>query len=1090
MFGGVPMKDLRNRVIDNNAGLLDEEKEGSVLDIFEYYLQKAIAEEHENSFRMDIGTGFLFFSGFEQTSDLFSELRETDSISQIESDDWGTESPIRVVMGPETSSRTKSILTSLVTDQVSEYKDESITVLKELIEANLVDFRVITERNFHPKVYSFYLRSDIPDDIWAGSANFSRGGLSNNIELAIQMQTNSQERELFRQWFDELWNRGDPDLDVLEVLETVQESDYIYHPPRVFFAKLIRYLDREYLLESSSAKDSSPLLEFQNLTYTIVMERLQRYGGYILSNSVGTGKTYVGAQTASTYLRRSPDNEILVVAPSNVTDEWKEVFEEFDIENEAEFLSMGMLQKVPLEEASNGDRVFDYRDYTDRFSLIIVDEAHNFRNDSNRRVNLENIIRQNVASDVLLTSATPINISPEDLFSLVDLFYRAGRVRQFEKAGLKSHYEKTRRKLKSLDHYNDLSSGLIEDIKKIENELSIKITWRIIQDEFGEDLRSLAGEDVEYEDPDISEVEYDYPDRYQNEVFDEIVPFLEDLNYEPSKLWDGQGYQDFDNLIFRHKWRLYKRLESSLRAFYDSIDNLHKRFILYEEAIKRDVALEEGDVNELQTSIDPRKAANATDFDRLETVVATHRTVDPDLQETVRKNLRSDIELLDGMLDKVRRSFGDPSASPYPHDRKVERLQSIVESKLSEDKPLLIFSQYSDTVEYLYQSLSNEFDRVRHIHGSLSKKKDEFVTAFNEGEYDVIITTDMLAEGVNIPRADVIVNFDLPYNPVTLIQRTGRALRITNPKKVEVYNFRPADSIDRELELYDKLDARLDTILDIVGLDFIVWMIDEKKVQQLHEEEKEDYLDSIEEYNKKLASSDPSEVSPEQSPPEETRTDQILRRAIKSYGLDTEDVESVTSSINRPVYTVLEGKDRESELPESADAEVEKSTMSGLSVIGETGGEASIWTPLQRSVERGSKENELTNDDEREIEKIKEKRQKQYNRERVTAGELGRATSQLRDHLEDVLNMVSDEAMQETLSEVREQLEADSYTVVQRDELEDALSTIQSGDYGWMAEPDKEIQKSSAWETVRELSGESGPETAESSVKAVIKYDD
>lgn len=1082
------MTDLGDKVIDNNAGLLEEDKEGSVLDVFNYYLEKAIEDDRENSFRMDIGTGFLFFSGFDEISTSFQRLLESDTVHQIDETDWGTKAPIRVVMGPETSTRTKSILLSLVTDQVTEYDDESITVLKRFIEEGLIDFRVITERNFHPKLYSFYLRSDVPDDIWAGSANFSRGGLRNNIELSVQMRTGNQDRELFREWFDALWDQSKADLDLLDVLATVEQSDYIYHPPSVFFSKIIRYLDRDYLLDSSTPSDGSPLLEFQNLTYNIVMERLQRYGGYVLSNSVGTGKTYVGAQTAATYQRRSPSEEILVVAPSNVTDEWRAVFEEFDIENDTEFLSMGMLQKQPLDEATDGNPVFDYRDYTDRFSLIIVDEAHNYRNDSNRRNNLADIIRQNGPSDVLLTSATPINISPEDLFSLIDLFYRAGRVRQFEKAGLKSHYERTRQKLKRLDHYDDLSSSLVEDIKHIENELSIKITWRIIQDEFSEDLRELAGDDVEYEDPDIAEEEYDYPARYQREVFDEIIPFLEELNYEPSKLWDGQGYQNFENLIFRHKWRLYKRLESSLKAFHDSIDNLHKRFILYHEAIERDTALEEGDVGAIATSIDPHEAADATDFERLGTVVATYRTLEPELQETVLENLRSDIELLEEMLERIDRSFGDASTAPYPDDRKVERLRSIIRGNLEADKPLLVFSQYSDTVEYLYRSLEGEFDGVERIHGSLSEGKEEFVSSFNRGDFDVIITTDMLAEGVNIPRADVIVNFDLPYNPITLIQRTGRALRITNPKKVEVHNFRPAESIDRELELYEKLDARLDTILDIVGLDFIVWMIDEKKVEQLHEEEREEYLENLEEYNNAIASSNPGDVAPERAPPEETRTDQILRRAIDTYGLTSDDVEAVSPSIRRPIYTVLKSSDGHEEKPIDTDAEVRTAAPADLAILGETGGEPSIWTPLQRSVEHASEDAGLTQDDKDTIERVREERQEQYNRERMAAGELGRAASQLLDQLEEIFSLVSNAEMEETLVEVRSRLEADTYTIPQRNELEESLSAIQSEDYGWMADPDEEIRKSPEWKAISRLSRKGGTESAESDLKAIIKY--
>jgi superfamily II DNA or RNA helicase len=346
----------------------------------------------------------------------------------------------------------------------------------------------------------------------------------------------------------------------------------------------------------------------------------------------------------------------------------------------------------------------------------------------------------------------------------------------------------------------------------------------------------------------------------------------------------------------------------------------------------------------------------------------------------------------------------------------------------------------------------------------------------------------MLAEGVNIPRADVIVNFDLPYNPITLIQRTGRALRITNPKKVEVHNFRPADSIDRELELYEKLDARLDTILDIVGLDFIVWLMDEKKIEQLHEEEREEYLESLDEYNETMASSDPSEIAPEQSPPEETRTDRILRRAIDTYNITADDVSSVSPSIRRPIYTTLDSSSQKTQETPDTDAEVRESVLSDFAILGETGGEPSIWTPLHNTVKKGDDDVGLTENDKQTIEEIRDERQEQYKREQVTSGELGRAASQLVEQVEDVMSQVSDSEMKETLITVRERLESDTYTVPQRNTLEDSLTGILEEDYGWMANPDSEIRNSPEWQTIMQMSQKGMNKSGGSEVKAVIKY--
>ena len=171
-------------------------------------------------------------------------------------------------------------------------------------------------------------------------------------------------------------------------------------------------------------------------------------------------------------------------------------------------------------------------------------------------------------------------------------------------------------------------------------------------------------------------------------------------------------------------------------------------------------------------------------------------------------------------------------------------------------------------------------------------------------------------------------------------------------------------------------------------------------------------------------------------------------------------------------------------------SEVRETVLSDFAILGETGGDPSIWTPLHRSVKAGSNEEGLTDGDKETIEKIREERQEQYNRERVTAGQLGRAASQLVDQVEEVMGVVSDPEMKETLSAIRERLEADTYTVPQRNTLEDSLSSIQEEDYGWMSNPDNEIRTSSEWQTIIQMSEKGMSKSGESEVKTVIKYQD
>lgn len=899
-------EDPFDLIIDNKAQILSEDKEGSVRTVFEYYINQAMGPDMTGDFsiRMDIGSGYLFFSGFKSTADLFRKLLENDVLQVVDDKDWGTTAPIRVVMGPETTRLTKEILTSMTVDSISRYDDQDIQLLRTLLDRDLIDFRVYVSRRFHAKVYSFYLTSSIPDDIWAGSANFTRGGLTDNIELCIPMRTTSKSRKLFRDWFDNLWDQASSDLDVLEIINMIRKSDYIYYDPGIFFAKVLKIMDKEYLLEDEQKWANNILLEFQNLSYYIVMERLRKYGGYILANSVGLGKSYVACQTMKTYLRQA---KCLLIIPPRLRREWKSYLEEFDLEDQVDVISMGVLQKTPYTQRENSDEVyFDHREYSDRYPLIVVDEVHHYRNNSNRRTNLHNIIGANPKSHCLFLSATPVNLGSEDLFNLIDLFYRGANVYKFENEGLRELYDKTRREVKKIgrEGKEKLDSNLINRIKEIEGKLSLKISWRIVQEHFEADLRELSGKKVQYEEPETNEVQFTYPSSYKTKIFDEIAPFLERLNYEPAKLWDGQGYKDDKNLTFWYKWQLYKRLESSLFAFHKSIENLRDRFRIYLTTLER------GQVQETANNLagmDDRRYGEMADMDRLRVVLSTFREQNEDKRAMIISRLKEDLKETDEMMKTLDTVLGSKTDIPYPNDKKLQKLTNLLKENQEEGKPTIVFSEWKDTVYYLFESLKAEFGpKIDFIHGMTKKSKDALIEAFQDGRIDIILTTDVLSEGVNIPRADCIVNYDLPYNPVLLVQRAGRALRITNPKKIFIYNFKPEKDIDKELDLYERLDVRLQTILNIVGLDFIVWLIDEKRVKELHEEEMKDYLENYSEFKEKIATTNPDDLLSVELP-EESKLDRILRRAIIKFKIDSDLLGGISKRVRKPIYTVLHG---------------------------------------------------------------------------------------------------------------------------------------------------------------------------------------
>lgn len=885
-----------NLVIDNNAKIIPQ-KEGSVIDIIKYYTELAKKEKDREGFqfRMDIASGYLFFSGFEKSYEIFKELYDSGILKPVNDKNWGTKAPIRIVMGPETTLRTKEVLLGIrnsAKEQLSLYDDKVIILLEKLIREQLIDIRVFVEKRFHVKMYNFYNYGPIPSDIWSGSANFTGEGLLNNIELCIPLRGTSDTRSLYGEWFSVLWNKSTSNLNVLEVINEVKSSEYFYMEPKYFFAKLIKVLQKERLLYEEEISRGK-LLEFQEMSYAIAMSRLEKYGGFILSNSPGLGKSFVAAKVMKTYLLQYPDKKILLVYPPRIETEWKDTIKDFEIESNVDFFRMSMLKNIDLSKFEN------------KYSLIVVDEAHHFRNKGiKRRESLVEIINRNYGTDTLLVTATPINLSPLDLINLIDLFYRGRSFDKFAHAGIKSIYDELKRDILNVEEFTE---EIANKFRQLERSLAIKITWRIINEYYKRDLERISGREYSYQDPDVSEICFNYPKKYKVQIFDEIVDFLKNLNFEPAKLWDEGGYKENKNLLIWYKIQLYKRLESSLFAFYKSMRNLFNRFKLYKKILIEKKIPEKNDIQYLVD--DPDLDDMNIEQERFENMINTFGSLNFQERNGIIKRIDEDIELIDNMKNNLEKLF--KIEYPIEDDEKIKTLKILLKDNLKNKKPTIVFSQWADTVDYIKKCLENDNEiknRFDFIHGKIKKSKDKLINSYEKGEVDIIVTTDVLSEGVNLPRTDYVINFDLPYNPVILVQRAGRALRITNPKKIYIRNFKPEDSIDKEIELYKKLMDRVDNMINIIGIDFLFWLIDEKKVKKLKEEELQKYLNYYNDYKNNLSKSNPDNLIKSQVE-EEDKLDKILRDAASKFNINLDDLENFSINIAKPFYTALNDKD-------------------------------------------------------------------------------------------------------------------------------------------------------------------------------------
>ena len=852
-FQTVPIYNNKPNIIPN---------EDTVLNLFNSKIRNALTNNEELSIYCAVG--FFFFNGL---SELIPDLKKLHNKKLLKE--------FKLIMGRETTYNTKEIL-ELIKNDATNLTNEDYQFLKELYDKNIFQFKIYTDKRFHIKLYIFKVNNVI-EDVYAGSANLTRAGLTNNIELVVPTGTSSIERKNYEIFFNALWDNAIDELDELKTIDIIKQGatlKTIYLPPKEFFSNLIKIMDKEYLLSNPSL-EIEYIVEFQKMSYYYCLEKLHEYGGCVLANSVGLGKTDVSCAIAKYYT--DMNKKILIIHTPNVKHQWKETLKKVGLKSnkDATLLSMGALQQ----------KKFNPYDYTG-YDLIIIDEAHNFRNrTSNRRKNLDELIKINHNNHTLLVSATPINTSLDNYVSLIELFtLKPLYYGKFENTGILTKMNIAKKHIKNKDTINAISV-----VRELIKEFTVRIEWVDVITHFKDDLLKIAGIN-DFEMPEVQPVEYNYHKDIIQAVFDRVIHYLELLNYEYAKLWGDEGYEESKNLLFWYKWRLYKRLESSIHAFKKSLELYISRneYLLNAfESINQDKLVKE-DNKRLFTK------------DRLETIFSTYKSLDTSMRNTIIENIKKDIKITQIMLERV-----NSIENLLEKDEKVEELINILKR---ENKPTIIFSESKDTVLYLKDKLEiNGFDKVEVAYGGgnndkINKKKIQEL--FNNGEFDILITTDSLSEGVNLPRADIVINFDLPYNPVRLIQRAGRAIRLNNPKHIKVYNFKPDDSIDKELELCDRLKERVENIAVTVGLEFLIWAVEQKKVDKFSDENRDIIYESIKEWKDKLASSSLGDL---QKSINSTinKEDKVLREYINQYNISKESVLLYYNKYGKPIYTSL-----------------------------------------------------------------------------------------------------------------------------------------------------------------------------------------
>ncbi|MFA5451315.1 MAG: helicase-related protein, partial [Dehalococcoidales bacterium] len=723
--------------------------------------------------------------------------------------------------------------------------DEGETLLREmvrLIEEQRLKVKVYTKGRLHAKAYIFtygtvYDSNGQPTErhengiAVVGSSNLTLSGVTNNTELNVVVQGNNNHVELIN-WFDELWEEAQ-DFDESLMYEMKQSWALAPVRPYDIYMKTIYTLVKDRL-EGEDGLDilfdseiTRQLADFQKTAVRQATQIITAYGGAFVSDVVGLGKSYIGAAIIKQF-ERSEHARPLIICPAPLVEMWDRYNEVYELN--ARVLSMGYLHE-------NGDAsnflLKDLR-YRDR-DFVLIDESHNFRYPDTQRYKLVQSFLSTGRRCCFLT-ATPRNKSAWDVFYQIKLFHQDDKTDlPIDPPDIKQYFnmvEKGDRKLP------DLLSNIL--IRRTRNHI---LRWYGYDSETHQPVdpasfnQYLSGQKKAYvivggkrqffPKRELDTIEYSIEDTYEG-LYQELRGYLGksrkgqpatpnpgELTYARYGLWHyvlkqkqrSEPYTSLHragiNLRGLIRILLFKRFESSVYAFRESIRRLlvvHERFM---------VALEQGIVpagDEAQDILyEPNDAEEQELIDALRAVTSRYNAHDFDMEKLI-EHIEHDISLLKKIYSLVEPITPDK-------DDKLQMLIQRLNEKPLKDGKRLIFTQYADTAHYIYDNLnpsgkiedidviySGAKSKVRVVGRFAPKANPEYQFVGGEKELMTLVATDVLAEGLNLQDCDKIINYDLHWNPVRLIQRFGRIDRIGSDHDVIYgFNFLPEIGIERNL---------------------------------------------------------------------------------------------------------------------------------------------------------------------------------------------------------------------------------------------------------------------------------------------------
>lgn len=747
--------------------------------------------------------------------------------------------------------------------------ERGILQMCEDLVSGRMQMRIHPSKNLHAKFYLCLPQTHTPNsDGWVimGSSNISESGLGITVapryELNVAMKDFDDVNYCHEQ-FDMLWDEAI--AITAEDISAYKKQTYLgYQPtPYELYIKVLIEAFGDQVEDDFTIQlpDGVKELKYQKDAVIQGYQMLLQHNGLFLSDVVGLGKTMIATMIAKRFIEANGKNtNILVIYPPALEENWRSTFKLFGISKKAQFITNGSLKKI-LEGKDQ------YKD-KEEFDLIIVDEAHSFRSDlSGKYDELQKICKapcsnqgllKSARKKVMLLSATPLNNRPEDLLNQLLLFQDSQQCTIDGVPNLKAFFVpkiSDYKKLMRERDKRDVTSDVEKIYASIRDEVIDKVTIRRTRNNILNDpdyCHDLDEQGIIF--PHIlppNELTYLLGDSLSNKFYATLSALTDEENPEHI------GYAryraiEFLNPEFRDRYPRAKQISQSLAGIYKV--HMVKRLESSFHAFKKSLATLLRITSDMIKMFEQDKVIIAPELN-VKALQAKDMELDEILELAMEKGYSKDdilyhasdfqpefIEMLKkdrGILKKLNEEWSQVTEDPKLKLFADSLKHTFLSSEINPTGKLVVFSESVDTIKFLYDYLHTTMERedVLLITASNRNKKKVLVRANfdanvpageQKDDYNIILTSDVLAEGVNLHRSNVIVNYDSPWNASRLMQRIGRVNRIGSVAP-NIYNFMfyPSQQGDKEIQLYKNALIKLQSFHSAYGEDAQIYSREE-----------------------------------------------------------------------------------------------------------------------------------------------------------------------------------------------------------------------------------------------------------------------